>query len=74
MLRSAASKLAGVRRFSLAVFCPALVGCLAMTSTHAEAAFSAKVSRVAFASDRTTGPGVHNPTGTTRSSQRTEMA
>jgi Tol biopolymer transport system component len=63
MLRSAASKVAGVRRIASMVFSLALVGFLAMTSAPAEAAFSAKDVRITFASDRTTGPGVHNPTG-----------
>ncbi len=41
----------------------ALVSLLATTATPAEADFPAKNGRIAFASDRTTGPGVDNPTG-----------
>ncbi|HEY6714620.1 MAG TPA: hypothetical protein VI055_20415 [Rubrobacter sp.] len=63
MLRSATSKVVGAGRIASMVFCLALVGFLAMTSTHAEAAISAKDGRITFASDRTRGPGVHNPTG-----------
>ena len=59
MLGSAASKVAGAARIAAAVSCFALVGFLAMTSTSAEAA-SHKDDRIVFASNRTTGPGVHN--------------
>ena len=44
------------------VSCLAVMGFLAMASTPAGAT-SPKDARIVFASDRTTGPGVHNPTG-----------
>jgi Tol biopolymer transport system component len=61
MLGSTASKVAWATRIASVVSCFALVGFLTMNSTPAEAA-SHKEDRIVFASDRTTGPGVHNPT------------
>jgi TolB protein len=63
MLRTAAAKIAWVGRTAAMVFCLALVSLPAITSTPAEAASSAKDGRIVFTSDRTMGPGVHNPTG-----------
>jgi hypothetical protein len=62
MLGSSAGKLAGAARIASVVSCFAAVGFLAMASTTAEAA-SPKDARILCASNRTTGPGVHNPTG-----------
>ena len=45
------------------VFGLALVSLPAMTATPAGAAFTAEEGRIAFTSDRTTGPRVDNPTG-----------
>jgi Tol biopolymer transport system component len=61
MLGSAASKVAWATRIASVVSCLALVGFLAMTSMPAEAA-SHKEDGIVFASNRTTGPGVRNPT------------
>jgi Tol biopolymer transport system component len=62
MLGNSVSKLAAAARITSVASCFAAVGFLAMASTSAEAA-SPKDARIVFASDRTTGPGVHNPTG-----------
>ena len=61
MLGSAASKIAGAASVASVVFGFALVGFLAMNSTPAEAT-SHRDDRIVFASNRTTGPGVYNPT------------
>ena len=57
---------AGIRRFALAVLTAALVlagGWLRTTGGPVEAAFPGKNGLIVFASTRTTGPGVNNPTG-----------
>ncbi len=61
MLSSPASKVAWAARIASVSSCLAVVGFLTMSSTPAEAA-SHEDDRIVFASDRTTGPGVYNPT------------
>ena len=62
MLGSSASNLVVTARIASVVSCFAVMGFMAMASTLAGAT-SPKDARIVFASDRTTGPGVHNPTG-----------